>query len=172
MKKLISICCSLALVATSGLIGRYLYSAVPKGSRERAEKLAQMRAVGRESVEKMKGKLAGQTKAISRVLSTRKHKQVTDEEGPGILYLVLGDLQLRALRFRLRFQVEKTEKREELIELLAGLEEVRLRSDRYAALNRLLRSWRFFHRWMALSTTTLLFAHVYVALRYANILGD
>jgi hypothetical protein len=163
---------ALLVVAGTGAIGRYLYGRVPRslegrelGIDEIRRRLeahrAELKALGAETV----------------VFASERRRGVDPLETKGTLStlrtLLFGDREARAQLAALRSAVLASEETraaaDRILPLVAQLCRERSWLLRYHELRALMRSWRFFHRWLAILMLLLAVFHIAVAVRYGDL---
>ena len=162
----------LTTAALAGIVGRYVYSVVPRGSSGRELELTQVRATAGEALEQLEGELAAEARAaglIKEVLAEPLPPRPEGWIGARIMTLVRSDLRRRARLRTLRRALGSDAKSARLLDLLETVLDLRVQARQHQELHRIMASWRGAHRWMALTATLLLLGHVYVAVRYAHL---
>jgi hypothetical protein len=129
----------LGVVVGTGLLGRYLYALVPRGSDGHEMDAPELRA---------------------HLLALRK---VLDDAGIPEEELG-GRRQLRLLKRRLKGDARR------LLPVARAFSRDRRKLARLDDLRRLLGTWRFFHRWLAIVMLILAVFHIAVAVRFGGLL--
>ena len=161
---------ALAIVVGAGLLGRYLYSFVPRTIDGREQELAEVET----RLAAIRERLEGYGIAMP-VRTAAESKSAT-------LLATIGNLLLLPLRLRSARRKEwkrlqqagvPPEVLAEIRPVLYQLVQLRDSLDRYHALRRLMASWRFLHRWLALVMVCAATGHIVVALLYSHVsLGE
>jgi len=155
---------ALAVVVATGLIGRYLYGLVPRSLsgrelereelRRRLEKdRARLAESGFDAAVLQQGVLdpaAGRRSAFARVVR-----------------MLAGDWAMRRAFSRLRRHL----KSDDLLPVVRRYARDTQWLARYSEVRALLGAWRFFHRWLAISMLCIVVFHVYVAVRFGDIVS-
>jgi hypothetical protein len=129
----------LGIVVATGLVGRYLYALVPRGSDGHEMDAPELRA---------------------HLLDLRKELDAAGipEE------LLRGRKELRILKGRLRGRPEAR-----LLPVARAFVRDRRRLARLGEMRALLSTWRFFHRWLAIVMLVLAVFHIAIALRFGDL---
>ena len=165
---------ALAVVITSGLIGRYLYAFVPRAANGREMEL--------EPLKSRLALLSGEWDRHGRGFGTHVRERVEHivdgvrwQGGivARIRHLVGGQFRLRqtirAIRCEAKAQDIGADEVNE-IELLAKTAyRISVQIAHYEEIRAVLASWRYLHRWLALLMVLLIVAHVVTAVRYADL---
>lgn len=164
---------ALVFLVTTGAIGRYFYSFVPRA------------ANGKElALEELNSRLAAeaaQWDRWGREFSDDARREIRELVAAGrwqggffrrltALLRTQGAVKetCRRLGERGRRQGLSGDQIDRLLALARRAHRAALLSAHYEDLRALLNSWRFFHRWVALAMVLLAAAHIWVALRYGR----
>ncbi len=165
----------MAFLVTTGAIGRYFYSFVPRAANGRELALEEVR-------DQLRAQEAGwdlaEGSAVDRV---RREIQELIENGRWsggffrrLLALLASQRQWRRTLRRLRAegaaQQLAPEQLHQLLRLARRAQRTALMSAHYEDLRGILASWRYFHRWVAVLMVLLIGVHVATALRYGGVL--
>jgi hypothetical protein len=166
---ILSILSMVAVVAT-GLLGRYIYSQVPRSLQghelnyedSRRRLLSLITELGRHGLE---------------IPPLPRRTLSSEEKRPGalrtLITVLLGDASARREYRQLRATVLGSEalrgQARQLLPLLRGMWRERLSVLRYHELRVLMGSWRFFHLWLALLMIVVLLSHVGIGFWYGNL---
>lgn len=158
---------SFFIVVVTGLIGRYLYAQVPRSIEGRELRLAEVRdeyAALLAELERL-----GVTTAFEARPKTMPYGSTLRT-----FFAVLtgsGELrrQFRAARRDLVASGVDDRVRREAVPVLRRLVRERVWMQRYEDLRRLMASWRFLHRWLALVMIGAVAVHVVTAVLFANL---
>jgi len=152
---------ALAVVVSTGIVGRFIYSVVPS-ERGKAEELEDL--LGR--FERIRDDLAGGSTAgpaASRLVS-----RVAAPVKAGSFALLFLALPLEAIAIRLRLlalpRFADRQRRRVFREELLALNRLRWQIRFYASLKRLLRGWRVFHATLAVFLVLAIAAHIGLSL--------
>ena len=167
----------LAILVTTGAIGRYFYSFVPHAANGQDMRLDEVRA-----------KLAGLSAELDREhrgIGERVHQEVEtliqerhwQHSLPRRIFaLLLSRRRLKEARRALRRDSLESGLPPEQVRNIEGLVRTAQRTALAAAhfedLRGLLSSWRYLHRWVALLMVLLVIVHIFTALRFGSILGN
>ncbi len=162
---------ALAITVASGIIGRYLYSKVPRSLEGRELEIGQVR-------ERLQAE-RHQLEAIG-VSAAWLHPQTPPEgmEHPRtmparFLAVLRGDRQSRREYRRLRRAILASPELRVSARHILPLARAFCRHQhwlaRYQELRNLLASWRFFHRWLAIVMLAVVAFHIGVALRFGDL---
>jgi hypothetical protein len=157
------------VVVLAGLVGRYLYSVVPRGASGRELELTQVQATAERLLDELDAELERNPDAAELVHAVLQETGPTRADrwiGARIWGLVVTDLRRR--RRLARLPGAGTGRRR-LYRLVARVLHIRRQTARHAELHRLMGTWRGLHRWLALALACFLLAHVWVAVRYADL---
>lgn len=166
----------LAVLVTTGAIGRYLYSFVPRA------------ANGRElALEEVQAQLAGLSSGwdeTHREFGERVRRTVSELVSDGhwrgsfvrrIAGLFGSQRRLEHALADLRREGRREDIAPDQVEELLGLARrahgSALMAAHYEDLRGLLATWRYLHRWVALLVVALVVLHVIAAVRYASLFG-
>ncbi|MFM2165040.1 MAG: hypothetical protein RL325_1477 [Planctomycetota bacterium] len=165
---------TLGIVLVAGLVGRYLYAAVPHAANGREMNLDELRArlaaIATEWDKKARG--------LGDTVRDRIDGLIREERWrPSILARIAGLVTAHArlrrtlheLRMDPRLETVPDAEREELMLIARQSLRLTLQIAHYEEIRALLGSWRFFHRWVALLMLLLVVAHIGIALRYARL---
>jgi len=165
----------LALV-TTGAIGRYLYSFVPRAVNGRDLELEEIRG----ELARLSSELDTGDPAFAEEVRLEVAGLVDERHWRGGFFrrawgLVRSRSALRAAQRRLGQSARRagiSEDRLQALNLLVGrAQRAATAVAHYEDLRGVLASWRFLHRWIALLLVLILAVHVYEALRYGRISG-
>ncbi|MCB9838720.1 MAG: NAD(P)-binding domain-containing protein [Phycisphaeraceae bacterium] len=166
--------CSLFIVITSGVVGRYFYAFVPRAANGREIDLGELRAkLGAMSAEwdrSSRGFGAEARLRVDEIVDRARWRSTL----PGrIRELIVGQFRLRATLRRLRARahaedIAPDEVRDVMV-LARRAYRLTLQITHYEEIRALLSTWRYFHRWLALLMVLLVITHIVTALRYANL---
>jgi len=155
---------ALAIVVATGLIGRYLYSLVPRSMSGRELEREELR----RRLEQSRTELidAGFDAAV---LDRPVIDPTLARRGAlaRIGRVIVGDRWVRREFARLRKHLAS----DELLPIVRRFARDEQRLARYAEARALLGAWRFLHRWLALAMLCVVGFHIYIALRFGSILG-
>lgn len=167
---------ALAFLVTTGAVGRYLYSFVPRAVNGRELELDEVRTrFAALSAEWDQGR-----GGFAQALRAEVERTTTAERWTGSLPARLlalarhrgaGRRRLAELRAVARAEGVAPAEIERLLDLARRAQRAALLTAHYEDLRGILASWRWFHRWVALFFVLVLAWHVAVALRYAAILS-
>ncbi len=170
-----ALACLGVLVAT-GAMGRYLYSFVPRA--------ANGRELALDEVETQLAALSAAWDQTHRGFGERvrteieelvRHQRWNRSFPSRLLALLAGQRGLRRALRRLRREGRERDipasQIEELVSLARRAHRASLMASHFEDLRGLLASWRYLHRWIALLMVLLIAAHVFTALRYADLSG-
>ncbi len=162
--------CFLTTASLAGIVGRYLYSVVPRGSSGRELEVAQVRAQARELTQALDHDVESDTPTARLIHSILEEDDVRSGGwiGARVFYVVLDGLKRWRRMVRARKATTKGAPERALVDMAGALLKLRLQSAQHEEFHRLLSSWRGFHRWLALTTLLLLLGHVYIAVTYAG----
>ncbi len=164
----------MAIVVTTGAIGRWFYSFVPRAQNGKQADLEELG--GRIAA------VAGEWDQVGRGFGNEVHKQVdalvaAEHFGRGftarVYNLASGQLRLRRMLKRMsalgaREGVPDHEIRRILL-LAREAHKLALQLTHYEEVRGLLSSWRWLHRWLALLLTILVVVHVFTAWRFGGV---
>jgi hypothetical protein len=154
---------ALAVVVATGLIGRYLYGLVPRTLTGRElERDELRRRLDRNRVRLVEAGFDAsllQRPVIDPALARRGL-------AARIGRVIAGDREIRRAFRHLRKHLTS----DELLPLARRYARDEQWLARYAEARALLGAWRFLHRWLAISMLCVVAFHVYVALRFGDIL--
>lgn len=155
---------ALGIVVATGLIGRYLYSLVPRSLSGRELDREELR----RSLTENRALLidAGFDAALLErptVDPTLARRGALARVGR----VIVGDREMRRAFARLRKHLSS----DELLPLARRYARDEQRLARYAEVRGLLGAWRFLHRWLAIAMLCVASFHIYLALRFGSILG-
>jgi thioredoxin reductase/Pyruvate/2-oxoacid:ferredoxin oxidoreductase delta subunit len=154
---------SLGIVVSTGLVGRFIYGAVPSDGGKAVE-LSELLA----RFERLRDAQAGslrQAGAPAQALLTRATAPI--RAGSLALLFVLMPLEALALRLRLARVRRRFPNRAGFVEFrraVVALARIRWQIRFYASLKRLLRGWRTFHAALAVFLVLAIAAHIAVSL--------
>lgn len=164
----------MAIVVTTGAIGRWFYSFVPKAQNGRQEDL--------EELGTRVAAIAGEWDELGRGFGQRVRKDVeslvaAEHFGRNLLdrvfTLAKGQVSLLRLLRRVRTQgVAEGVPQEELKRILVlarKAHRVALQLTHYEEVRGILSSWRWMHRWLALLLGILVLVHVITAVMYGGV---
>jgi len=162
---------ALAITVASGIIGRYLYSKVPRSLEGRELEIEQVRERLRAERDQLE-----QIGVSAEWLSPQMPPEGNDRAGsmPARLLAVLsGDRQSRRDYRRLRRAIlaspELRVSARHMLPLARAFCRHRHWLARYHELRNLLASWRFFHRWLAIVMLAVVAFHIGLALRFGDL---
>jgi thioredoxin reductase/Pyruvate/2-oxoacid:ferredoxin oxidoreductase delta subunit len=154
---------SLAIVVGTGLVGRFIYSAVPSDGGKALE-LSEL--LGRfERLRDAQAQRLARAGAAAQALLTRATSPV--RAGSMALLFVAMPLEALTLRLRLVLLRRRFATRPEYLEFrraVVALARIRWQVRFYASLKRLLRGWRAFHASLAIFLVLAIVAHIAVSL--------
>ncbi len=163
---------SMMIVVVSGIAGRYLMTLFPSG------------LDGTEGIEEIKKRLTVYKKKLVSMGIKPELLADTSLEGEekkkrfqlfgGLFHLLRGDKRSREEFRRIRQAVRSTGSAAQASRvLILARRMVRERQVliRYHALRRVIGTWRFLHRWLAVTMFAGVFFHIMLALRFASLLG-
>ncbi|HET6410586.1 MAG TPA: NAD(P)-binding domain-containing protein [Anaeromyxobacter sp.] len=154
---------SLAIVVSTGLIGRFIYSAVPSDG-GKAMELSDL--LGRfERLRDAQAQTLTEAGAAAQALLERATSQI--RAGSLFLLFVLMPLEALLLRVRLVRARRRFRSRAAFVEFrraLIALARIRWQIRFYASLKRLLRGWRAFHATLAVFLVLAIAVHIAVSL--------
>lgn len=162
----------LGCASLAGIVGRYLYSVVPRGASGRELKLAQVREAAQRQLAALERELGAAPEVESEV------RALLDEVlaparggwiGARILRLVRDDLHRRRALRRLRARLGGQEQRR-LADMTEAALLLRHQVQRHDELHGLMSTWRGAHRWLAMCAALLLLGHIWVAVTWAPLL--
>jgi hypothetical protein len=164
----------LAALAATGAIGRYFYAFVPHAANGAEAALEEVRAELAE--------VSGEWDRHGRAFSARALEEIerlVDSTAwrPGFFGALIGLLRdqhrLRGVVRRLRAEGRREGLTDRQTSDLVGLAErshrTAMMAARYENLRGLLSTWRYFHRWAAVSMLVLAVVHIVAALRFADL---
>jgi hypothetical protein len=160
----------LAIVVATGVLGRYLYAFVPRGSDGHELDAQELRA----RVVRLRQELAGAGVAAP-LLDDGTPLLARRETGflGRVLGVVAGSRAARRDYRRLKAEVRSHERlragARHLLPVARAFYRDRQRLARLSELRGLLGSWRFFHRWLAIVMVVLAAFHIAVALRFGEL---
>lgn len=154
---------AIAVVVGTGLLGRYLYGLVPRSLSGRELQREELRRRLDESRAKLID--AGFDAAV---LDRPVIDPTLARRGAlaRIARVVVGDRWVRKEFARLRRHL----KSDELLPIARRYARDEQRLARYAEARALLGAWRFLHRWLAIAMLCVVGFHIFVALRFGDIL--
>jgi len=165
---------ALAVVVTTGTIGRYLYAFVPRAANGREVDLADLRP--------QLAALSGDWDRLGRGFGTKVRDQVDQlitagRWQPGFLVriavLVTGQFRLRKSLRHLRIEGNNEGIPDDEIRRVMALAKrayrLTLLVTHYEEVRAVLSSWRYFHRWLALLMVLLTTIHIVTAIRFAHL---
>lgn len=160
----------LLIVVVTGLVGRYIYARVPRSVEGRELRREEIRRRLNEC------RLEMETLGLSQGLFEGPDGE---DEAAGRSFwaalagLVAGDREARREYDRLRETVLGSERLKPLAATLLPLARRYCRESqwlrRYNGLRRLMRSWRFFHRWFAVLMVVAVIYHVFIGVRLGEL---
>ena len=164
----------LAVLVTTGAIGRYFYAFVPRAANGRELLL--------EEVQARIAAISSEWDASSGAFAERARERVSELAASGrwqrsfprrLLALVAGERRLRRILSELESDAREeglaADQARELVALARRAHRAALMASHYEDLRGLLATWRYLHRWVALLMVLLVVAHVIAALRYAEL---
>ncbi len=166
----------LAVLLSTGAIGRYFYAYVPRAANGRELALEEINS----SLAGLSGEWDQGQRGFGERARLEVQKLVEESRWQSSFFARLGALlrsqsALRACLSRLAAdaRAEGLPKRQiaEMLELARRAHRASLMAAHYEDLRALLASWRYVHRWVALLMVLLVAWHVYSALRFASIPG-
>jgi len=164
---------AVAVLVTSGAVGRYFYAFLPKAANGRELSLDQVRG----NLTAILGEWDQQGRSLSAAvraeLTALLDREVWSSSLPRRILSLLGSR--RRLRSSLR-RIEATARQEgvaksqvrRVLALARRIHRTSMMTQHYEDLRGLVASWRFVHRWLALAMVLLAVLHIVVALRYAR----
>lgn len=164
----------MAIVVTTGAIGRWFYSFVPKAQSGRQADLeelgARVAAMGGEWDQVARG-FGSRVRAQVESLVQAEHfgKNLVDR----ILTLVLG--QIRLMRLLRKIENEGSAQGvaagdvQRALVLARKAHRLALQVTHYEEVRGILSSWRWMHRWLAIVLAVLVVVHVFTALRFGGV---
>jgi thioredoxin reductase/ferredoxin len=165
----------LGVLALTGVVGRYFYAYVPRAANGRELRLEELRnELASQSAEwDRQGRGFGEEARAE--VQTLVDSAVWSGGFVGRLFgLVRQGQRLRATLARLRVHARERGLSPDQVRTLAALVErthrTALASARFEQVRGVMSGWRYVHRTIALVLVALVAIHVYVALRYANLL--
>lgn len=164
----------MAIVVTTGAIGRWFYSFVPKAQSGRQADLeelgARVAAMGGEWDQVGRG-FGARVRAQVESLVQAEHfgKNLVDR----ILTLVLGQIRLMRLLRKIESEgaaqgVASGDVQRALV-LARKAHRLALQVTHYEEVRGILSSWRWMHRWLAIVLAVLVAVHVFTAMRFGNV---
>jgi hypothetical protein len=163
---------ALLVVVVTGIIGRYIYTHVPRSYQGRELELEEVRqrlVQHEQNLRSLGLDPAGLGLDHSPTTATRQSQGVF----PALLHLVSGDRawhrQLREAERRYRRGAQPGAETAAALDLLRRLCRERQWLIRYHELRGLMSSWRFFHRWLAIVLLLTVALHVVLAVRFGNL---
>ena len=165
---------TLGIVLVAGLVGRYLYAAVPRAANGREMDLDELRARLAAIATEWDAKARGLGDTVrDRIDGLILEERWRPSLAARIAGLVTAQARMRRtlhdLRMDPRLESVPDGEREELMSLARRSLRLTLQIAHYEELRALLGSWRFFHRWIALLMVLLVVGHIGIALRYARL---
>ncbi len=165
---------ALAVVVTTGAIGRWFYAFVPHRANGREAELedvqAKLAALSGEWDQDGRG-FGGRVRAeIEQLVTAHRWRHSL----PGRIWALIGTQlgvgrRLRALRREARRSGIPPHETLRILTLAHRAQRLALMATHYDDLRALLASWRWLHRWLALLMVLLTILHVQAALRYAEV---
>lgn len=162
---------SLLIVVVTGLVGRYIYARVPRS--------VEGRELRREEIRQRLNECRREMESLGLVHDLFEGAPRDEEEAAGgsfwgaLAGLLAGDREVRRQYGRLRETVLGSERLKPLAESLLPLARRYCRESqwlrRYSGLRRLMRSWRFFHRWFAVLMVVAVIYHVFIGVRLGEL---
>lgn len=178
----LSFCAMLVVVAT-GLVGRFFYALFPRSIEGREMRLSEIRSALEETLERLRGLRVDPEIVDVMKMKTPALPPDSRDPGdggaelpgffsalPGIIRSELGlRRELRKLRRRILASEELRPQAVQVLPLARRLCRQRLWLASYHQLQRVLASWRFFHRWLAIAMLATVAFHIAIAIRYGKL---
>lgn len=166
----------LALLVTTGAIGRYLYSFVPRAANGRELDLDEVRArLAHQSAAWDRGQRAFAERARDAIDELVRSGQWESSFLGRVGRLLRGQRRLRAVLAHLEREARAEGLDEghvhEVLQLARDAHRDALAAAHLEDLRGLLSTWRYLHRWVALLMVALVVMHVVMAVRYGAVLG-
>jgi len=162
---------ALAITVASGIIGRYLYSKVPRSLEGRELEIGQVRERLRAEQDQLE-----QIGVSAEWLRPQMPPEGNDRTGSmqaRLLAVLSGDRQSRRDYRRLRRAIlaspELSVSARHILPLARAFCRHQHWLARYHELRNLLASWRFFHRWLAIVMLAVVAFHIGLALRFGDL---
>ncbi|MBI4584086.1 MAG: hypothetical protein HY717_08695 [Planctomycetes bacterium] len=163
---------SLLIVIATGLIGRYIYSWVPRtveGREMEIEEIRQRLSRHREGLQQL-----GVDTALLEIGPPSPSGALSVKGFFATLAIILrGDREIRKHYLKLKRAVEAPARTPQathrILDLLKQFCRERSWLLRYHELRGLMGSWRFFHRWLAIVMLLVAAFHIGVAMRYGEL---
>lgn len=165
---------ALIVLVTTGSIGRYLYSFLPRAANGRELELEEVR--GRLTT--LSGELQTKSGAFTERVTEEVERLVANHHWSGSLPKRLWALlrarshlarSLKALEADAREQGLSNDQTTELVWLVRRAHRTNLAASHFEDMRIFLASWRHIHRWIALLLVLLLSAHILDALRFGRL---
>jgi len=163
---------AMLIVVVTGLVGRYIYTHVPRSYRGRELELEEVRqrlAQHKQNLQAFGVAPAGLGIDEGPLSVPKESKAIL----PALVHLVTGDRewhrQLRVLERRYRQEDRPDTEQAAVLDLLRRLCRERQWLIRYHELRGLMSSWRFFHRWLAIVLLLAVTLHVVLAAWFGNL---
>jgi len=157
---------ALAVVIVTGVIGRYLYSRIPRSIEGRELRLNEVR-------ERYGRLLASLERFGIRLDLTRLRTKPYGSKLRAFVGLILGDPRIRRQYGEARriLQVSSLDPASQarILPVLRRMVSERASIQRYEELHALMASWRFLHRWLALVMIGSVVAHVAFAVLFGDL---
>ena len=164
----------MAIVVTTGIVGRWFYSFVPKAQNGRQADLEELG--GRLAA------IAGEWDAVGRGFGGRVRKDVealvaAEQFGKTLLERVfsLANSQLKLRRLLKRVSAEgavqgvPAQEMRRILLLSRKAHRIAMQLTHYEEVRGILSSWRWMHRWLALLLLILVVVHVFTAVRFGGV---
>jgi thioredoxin reductase/ferredoxin len=166
----------LAILVVSGAIGRWFYSFVPRA--------ANGRELGLDEIERQMAELSGRWDRVDPAFTARVRSEIQRVQGEGrwkgtfvqrARALFANQRLLRDSLLHLRREAVReglsAGQVAEVLALARDAQRTALMAAHYDDLRALLSSWRWLHRWTALTMVLLVLVHVWTALRFGSFRG-
>ena len=165
---------ALAIVVATGIIGRYLYSLVPRAANGTEASLGDLRA--------QLANVSAEWDRDGRGFGTRVREQIDHLIMEGrwrpsfwarMVVFITGQFHLRKSLSLLQQEAKRegipADEVRHVLMLARRAYRLTLLVTHYTEITTILSSWRYFHRWLGLMMVLLTILHIVVAMRYASL---